>query len=661
MDISLLNIPKNKISQFEKKGITSLESLLSFIPRKYLDYRNPSVCKNLEEGMETSIIGTVTFIKNLPDKKMFFVKCVDENNETFEVCWFGKVFGLDKILVRCKYIFCGKIQKNSYSKNFQLVNPIFSNKIDEYKKILPVYSKIQGMSDEYLKNCINKAVDNIPKNDNIEFLLRKKFDIISNYDMIRYLHFPNNFEEIEKAKKRLLFNSLFELAFGMEKDKNIINNKTSICLKNMTSVTPFLKTLPFSLTDGPESQLETVRSIVRKINKGFVTTSLVQGDVGCGKTFVALLLMLLMAENNFQSVLMAPTNVLAIQHYEDISNYLKDVPFVKTCLLTAGLKKKEKDKILNDIKEGNVNIIIGTHSVLSDNVEYKNLGLGIVDEEHRFGVSQRNKIKEKVMNNVHFVTMSATPIPRTLGISLYGDGTDIYTITQMPAGRKKVITSVSTDIEKSYDFILNQINDGRQAYIVCPLIEESTSEKMAEVDSVEKTFKEANDYFSKYPHVRIGVVNGKMKQDQIAEELDKFVNHEYDIMISTTIIEVGVNVPNSSIIVIKNAERFGLAQLHQLRGRVGRGQYQSYCVLNTIKEDVERLNVLSMTNDGFRIAEEDLRLRGMGDFLGTKQSGEVQNVMLMIANPKLYSEIKAEVKEILKDEKRFNRYLYLSQ
>ena len=254
--------------------------------------------------------------------------------------------------------------------------------------------------------------------------------------------------------------------------------------------------------------------------------------------------------------------------------------------------------------------------------------------------------------------MSATPIPRTLGLSLYGDGTDIYTITKMPNGRKKVLTSISTDILKSYNFILQEIRDGRQAYIVCPLIEDSTSEKMTNVDSVEKTYEEVIRYFKNNKEVKVGVVNGKMKQVEIEEELNKFVNKEYNVMISTTIIEVGVNVPNSTVIVIKNAERFGLAQLHQLRGRVGRGSFQSYCILNTINEDVERLNVLASTNDGFRIAEEDLKLRGMGDFLGTKQSGEIENVMLMIANPDLYLKIKSEIKEILKDERRYKHYLF---
>ena len=656
MNLSNLINNKSKISQFESKGIFTVEDLIKFLPRKYFDYRVPKTCNQLVEGENAAIIGTVQLANRNIEKKYFKIRAVDKNNVPFDIYWFGNVWGLEKILLNREYLFYGKIGINPLTGKFQLSNPSFSENINSSLGIFPVYSKIKGMSDDYLKTTIKKALDTYLHFEPMEKQVMDKFNLMPTYNMARAIHLPKNFQEIEKAKNRIIFDELFKLAFEMETNFSETKHPTDIVLKKMNSVKPFLNTLPFELTDGPESQLETVRGIVRKINKGYITSSLVQGDVGCGKTFVALLLMLLMAENGFQSVLMAPTNILANQHFADISEYLKDVPFVKTALLTAGLKKKEKDKIIEDIKSGNVNLIIGTHSVISDSVEFNNLGLSIVDEEHRFGVIQRDKIRQKVGDGVHMVTMSATPIPRSLGLSLYGEGIDVYTITKMPMGRKKVITSISTDVFEAYDFIENEINNGRQAYIVCPLIEESDSERLVDVDSVEETLVQIQDYFKNKPHIKIGSINGKMKQAEVTAEIDKFANKEYNVMISTTIIEVGVNVPNSTVIVIKNAERFGLAQLHQLRGRVGRGKYQSYCILVSNKEDVARLDVMTKTTNGFIIAEEDLKLRGMGDFIGTKQSGDVKNIMLMLANKQLYEQIKAEVKEIFKDENRLKHY-----
>ena len=372
---------------------------------------------------------------------------------------------------------------------------------------------------------------------------------------------------------------------------------------------------------------------------------------------IAMLLMLIMAENGYQSVLMAPTNVLAKQHYEEFTSRLSMFPFVKTAFVNGSMTKKEKTKTLEAIKNGDVNIIIGTHAVISKDVEFKNLALSIVDEEHRFGVAQRQLLKEKT-ENIHQVTMSATPIPRSLGLAIYGEDTDIYSITQMPAGRKKVITKIESDIDKCYSFIEREVKNGRQAYVICPLIDESTSERLEGVDSVMETYNEMQKYFSG-KGVNIGVINGKMKAKEVNEEIDKFNRKDYDIIVSTTIVEVGVNVPNATVILIKNAERFGLAQLHQLRGRVGRGNYQSYCLLSTPKEDVERLSIMEQTNDGFVIAEKDLELRGMGDFIGTSQTGSFKDVMLMLANKSLYQDIKNTVYQILKDPIKTKKYEFL--
>lgn len=656
MELSSLGVTKAKEQQFNSKGIETVEDLIKFIPRKYYDYRTPKFCDEIQEGDNVSIIATILLSSRNVEKRYYKIHAIDDRNNQFDIFWFGNVWGLDKLIINRKYIFCGKASINAYTGRVQLNNPIFSDDITAMAKIFPVYSKIRGMSDDYLKKTMKKAIDSFLHFEPLEKSVMDKFNVVPTYVMARNIHFPRNENDIEVAKNRIVFDELFKLAFEMEMSFRDTKHPTTIKLEKMTSVAPFLKTLPFALTDGPESQLETVRGIVRKINKGFTTASLVQGDVGCGKTFVALLLMLLMAENGYQSVLMAPTNILAVQHYEDISEYLKDIPFVKTVLLTSNLKKKERDAILASIKSGEANIIIGTHSVISDSVEFTSLGLSIVDEEHRFGVVQRDKLKKKIGESVHTVTMSATPIPRSLGLSLYGEGIDIYTISKMPQGRKNVITSVSTNVNEAFDFIEKQVMDGRQAYVVCPLIEESDSERLQDVESVEETLANAQTYFAHNPNIKIAAINGKMKADEVADILSKFSKNEYNVIISTTIIEVGVNVPNSTVIVIKNAERFGLAQLHQLRGRVGRGKYQSYCILVSQQSDVPRLEVMTRTTNGFVIAEEDLKLRGMGDFIGTKQSGDVKNVMLMLANRKLYDEIRTEVKEICKSPERMNHY-----
>ena len=656
MDITSLNIPSAKVNQFRKKGINTVEDLMNFAPRKYLDYRNPKLCSQFVDGDNISFVGTVVTCDFNAVKRYWKAVVQDSAYDRMDIYWFGNPYGVDKILRGETYIFCGQVSYTWYNKGWQMCNPMFSKDIESLKTIIPVYSKISGMSDSYLKQCINKTLNSFIPNELIEYDLISKYKLCYTAEKLRYLHQPKTPEDIDVAQKRMLFDELFHLAIEMERTYQETRHETDILIHTCNSIKPFLDALPFQLTDGEESQLETVRSIIRKVNKGYLTTSLVQGDVGCGKTFVAVLTMLAFAENGYQTVLMAPTTVLATQHYKEICSFIDNNPNIHPVLLTGNLKAKEKRDALAKIKSGEANFIVGTHSLISDGVEFSNLGLCIVDEEHRFGVAQRDRIRSKITKGVHTLSMSATPIPRTLGVSLYGEGTDIYTISKMPNGRKPVETTVTTDLDSAYDFMHKELEAGRQAYIICPLIEESTNEKMAEIESVEETYKNLCEKYKNDPLVKVAMVNGKMKQSEVTDIIQRFKDKEFNVVIATTIIEVGVNVPNSTVILIKNAERFGLAQLHQLRGRVGRGSFQSYCILSSIKEDVERLNVMTKTTNGFKIAEEDLRLRGMGDFIGTKQSGDVKNVLLMLTNPDLYNKIKADVKEIFDDEYRYNYY-----
>ena len=655
MDLSVLGVTPQKKKQFFRKKIFTVEDLMCFLPRKYYDFRNPKTIKDLIIDETEAVIGEITEIKRY--NKVLKVIIKDSNNWTMEMLWFNGFDYLSKLLyIHKTYIFYGKVQMGLGKK--QIVSPKFSLDINKYKRIMPIYSDIPGMSTDYLNDKIEKGLAITSKDEYLDIDILNKFGLIKEYEMQRIFHQPLNMEEIQKAEDRLVFDELFK--FGIITSYEYSNTDTScnIKIEKTDMVEAFIKTLKFELTKGENSQESTIFSILDEMKKGVRTSSLVQGDVGCGKTMVATLLMIAMAENGYQAALMAPTTVLARQHFNEISNEL--APFGIECAFLGGkMRAKEKRLALESIKSGKAKVIIGTHSVISKDVEFENLGLTIVDEEHRFGVAQRRLLEKKASEGIHSVTMSATPIPRSLAMTIYGDFIKVYTIKQMPKGRKKVITSIEADSNKAYEFMLNQINEGRQCYVVCPLIEESSSEKMQGVQSTEEALNEITTFFAKYPQVRICQINGKMKQPEIDDILYKFANHEYDIIVSTTIIEVGVNVPNSTVILIKNAERFGLATLHQLRGRVGRGDYQSFCILQSPKEDSERLEVMTKTTDGFVIAEKDLELRGMGDFIGTRQTGDNKAVMLMLANPTLYNNIKDCTSKIVEDSESLKRYQHI--
>lgn len=436
--------------------------------------------------------------------------------------------------------------------------------------------------------------------------------------------------------------------FKLKQNNQDVDKETHIEINNLIKAKELMDNLPFELTDGQRLAL---RNLAIKMKSKKKVNALVQGDVGCGKTLVAILLMVSVSENGYQSCIVAPTNILAKQHYQEIKERVEPLGF-RVGFLSSELKKREQNTILKQIKNGELDMIVGTHSLMSEKVEFNNLGLAIIDEEHRFGVEQREMLNKE---GVHKVSMSATPIPRSLALSMYGDNVDVETIKSLPKGRQDIITDIiPTDKNQEvYNKILEELKIGRQAYIVCPLITKSESEKLEGVANIEEEYEVATKFFEKHGY-KVGVATGNLGDDEINDVLNGFRAKEYDVLIATTIIEVGVNVPNATVIAIKNAERFGFAQLHQLRGRVGRGCHKSYCYLMTDKGD--KFNIFKKTRDGFKIAEEDLILRGAGSFLGTQQSGDNKFLMLMIAHPKLNESIKKDVDEIFKDEKRFKRY-----
>lgn len=640
MDLEELEITSIKKKQLEKKGINSVEELLKYIPAHYCDFRKQVSLSSINKSACCSITGKVDDIFEGKGHISVFV-IDDKSMKRLRVTWFNKKYLSKKLheLYKQRVIVAGNIKYNEEYHLYEVVNPIiFSNEIEKNQIIYPIYSKIPGMSDDYLKGLIKQALS-LEYKETYSKKMLNDYKLVSKERMLKGIHTPDNTDDIVKSKRRIVFDDMYYFINELNRTHTGCVD-TPYIVKKVDKVREYIKNLPYEAT---ADQKETVNAIVKKMRTGKRVNSLIQGDVGCGKTLICFCIMIALSENGFQSVLMAPTAVLAKQHYLELKKKAEPLG-LKVCLLCSDLKTKEKRNIINGIASGEYDIIIGTHSVISSEVKYKSLGLTIVDEEHKFGVMQRELLKKKADDGVHSLSMSATPIPRTLAMTIYGNEVDVYNIKTLPNGRKPVKTSVSNNDDEIFNLIRKEILNGHQAYIVCPLIEDSDSELMTDVESVESAEKIAHKYLDDIPNLKIGIINGKMKQDEIDEEISRFSRNEYQVIISTTIIEVGVNVPNATIICIRDAERFGLSGLHQLRGRVGRSNLQSYCILKSNDIYNPRLSVMCQTTDGFEIANKDLELRGTGDFIGTKQSGQDKYVMLMIAYPKLYQSIVEYIK-----------------
>lgn len=657
MEISALQLRKDKISQFQHKGIWTIEDLVNYIPRKYYDFTKPNYIMYCPTDEMCCTIATIEDIR-LTDKVLQFI-VRDDKNWPMSVNFFHMDYLANNFNKGERVLICGIIKSNPRSTFKTMFNPvIFTTDIAKNMMIHPVYSSIKGMSAAFLEEQMKKALKMMDKDDFLEPVLQQKYQVVPYANALKLLHFPKTMDDVETGKKRLLLNDLFLFNYHMKKNMGDVNTDTHIEIKTLELTKKLMSSLPYPLTKGDRvattGQRDVLNNLTVKMMQGKKINALVQGDVGCGKTLLAILLLTIVCENGYQGALVAPTNLLAKQHYAEIKERCEPLGF-KVGFVSGDLKKKELKEISKQISNGELDIIVGTHSVMSDNIKFNNLGISIVDEEHRFGVEQRDKLNKE---GVHKVSMSATPIPRSLALSMYGDNIDVETINVMPAGRQQIDTTLVLPSENNnvYFHILEELDKGRQAYIVCPLKTESASDKMADVVDVEDEFRNAVDYFSKYGY-KVGMVTGSTKAADVIkneETLAAFRNHEYDVLVATTIIEVGVNVPNATIMLIKNAERFGFAQIHQLRGRVGRGKEKSYCYLMT--DNREKFVVFQQTCDGFKIAQEDLRLRGAGSFLGTEQSGSNKYLMLIMAHQELNMRIKEDIDEIFADEKRLKKY-----
>lgn len=645
--------------KLNKLGIKTLYDLFYYFPR---GYENSAVYKKIKDvkDMEAVVLkGKILSIQRryINTKKLMVVASFADETGVIELIWFNNRYIYSNISSGDELVISGKIKRTS---KIQIINPSYKKSINvsELKdevELEPIYQLTSGLTQKKLREIMSKMIDKysnlLQENIPLDFLYTNK--IMSRMQSIVNIHFPTNQVALDLAIRRFTYEEIMILEMGILKNKYIQskNNKNLYFLKDSKNlVREYLDNLPYELTNG---QKKVISTVYNELKKGKIINRLIQGDVGCGKTVVALVIMLYMAENGYQSAMMAPTEILAIQHYKNVASEYSKLN-VRVELLTSSVKGKKKEKLLEDIKEGKVDIVIGTHSLIEDNIIFKNLALTIIDEQHRFGVEQRNKLREK-SNISNIIFMSATPIPRSLALTIYGD-LDVSTITELPKGRKKIYTKCIISEEdkiKMYDFIRKKLSEGQQMYVVAPLIEKSEKLKFA---SAMEVFEEIKNVFSNY---RVSLLHGKLSNKEKDDIMKEFKNHNIDILVSTTVIEVGVDVHNSNIMLIKSAERFGLSSLHQLRGRVGRGNSNGYCFLET-HEQKERLEILEKEIDGFKIAEEDLKLRNSGEIFGNRQSGISDLVLLdIVKNIKEIEEVKKFVQIYLEEHngKINNEYL----
>lgn len=623
--------------KLNKLGIFTAQDLMMYFPKKHIDYSSRTLIKKLQEGQTTTVFGYIKSVSSFNTKNNLSVTKVviaDESGR-FELSFFnakGNRYLLERMKaqfpVNAGIMVSGVVKRNNYTGLLTMDKPTYSIMTGEFldnpdsnlniARIVPIYTVCEDLSIKTLRKAIFNAID-LYKNDIkniIPDFIRERLGIMDKKEAVKQIHFPETMDALEHARFSLIFEELFLIQLKLIRlRETTAKNTTSFALQVHKDglVQNFIKNLPFELTSG---QKQAVNEILQDMNSDAPMQRLLQGDVGSGKTVVATIMLLAAIENGYQGALMAPTEILAQQHYNNLVQWLTPMG-LSVGLFLGSHGKRIRQKFETDLKNGQTHIAVGTHALIQENVEFNNLGAIVVDEQHRFGVKQRNILKKK-SQNPQILTMTATPIPRTLALTVHGD-LDLTVINELPKGRKPIKTVLTGSHKQVWDLIKKEVESGRQAYVVYPLIDESEtlSAKAATIEA-EKLQAEV------FPQFKIGLLHGKLKNDEKDEVMKDFKEGKYDILVSTTVVEVGVDVPNATVMVIENAERFGLSQLHQLRGRVGRNSLQSYCILITSsrsQETRERLGIMTETNDGFIIAEKDLQLRGPGEFLGTRQSG----------------------------------------
>lgn len=630
-----------------KLGIYTALDLLFYFPRRHIDYSDRTLIKKLEPETTTTIFGHIKSVQAFVTRNnlsVLKVKIADESGSLDLSFFYAKANR--HMLERYKSQFpkdagimvSGTVKLNSFDGKLTIDKPQYSIMSGDFEaglnegskndlnsnlnlgRIVPIYPLSEGVSIKTLRRAIFNTIqmykESIPTI--LPEYLVKKYDLLEKKDAVEQIHFPQSMELLERARFTLVFEELFiiQLKLAAIREENRKNNDAiPLGIKEKGLTKKFIKNLPFELTD---AQKQAVNDILKDLNSTEPMQRLLQGDVGSGKTVVATIMLLAAIENGYQGVIMAPTEILAQQHYNNLVQWLTPMG-ISIGLFLGSNSKKVRTKIEKDLKNGQTHIAVGTHALIQESVDFNNLGAIVIDEQHRFGVKQRTKLKSKAQIP-QMLTMTATPIPRTLALTVHGD-LDLTIINELPKGRKPIKTVLVTQAKQkeAYEVIRKEVESGHQAYVVYPLIDESEtlSAKAATIEA-EKLQNEV------FPQYKIGLLHGKLKNEEKEKVMSDFKNKKYDILVSTTVVEVGVDVPNATVMLIENGERFGLSQLHQLRGRVGRSDLQSYCIISTSTKSQEtkaRLDIMTQTNDGFIIAEKDLQLRGPGEFLGTRQSG----------------------------------------
>lgn len=610
-------------------SVYTVEDLVGLYPRDYELYQEPAFISTLSPDYEN----TNVVIDGVVSKKIdvyhtgklavisTFIN--DENGDRIKCTWFNMPFLKSSLKLGMRYIFRGRFVIKNGIKILEQPQMYTRSQYSEIEGTMqPIYLLTKGLSNKTVANAVHQALEKFDAGLEKEYIpgyVRQKNELAEHNYAVVNIHFPKSMEDYIQARKRLAFEEFFLFVLAVRSLRNSNERiPNGYIIQNDSRTDDFIEKLPFSLTNGQKSAWTEVKKNMS--GKGLMSR-LIQGDVGSGKTIIAVLALMNTAYAGYQAAMMVPTEVLAKQQYDSITKMFNNMGVeLNVSLLVGSMTAAAKRKVYEDIENGRTDIVIGTHAVIQEKVIFKNLALVITDEQHRFGVNQRRDLSDKG-NNPHILVMSATPIPRTLAIIVYGD-LDISVIDELPAERLPIKNCVVDESYRpnAYKFIENQVHAGRQAYVICPMVEDSENiEAENVIDYAKKLSGELPD------DIKVEYLHGKMKASQKNEIMEKFSKNEINVLVSTTVIEVGVNVPNATVMMVENAERFGLAQLHQLRGRVGRGGFQSYCIFvsgNKSKKTKDRLEILNKTNDGFKIAEEDLKLRGPGDFFGVRQSGD---------------------------------------
>lgn len=696
----LRNVGLRNLPRLRKLGINTVKDLLWHFPVRYEDYSEIIPISQIENGQKVSVQGEVLKISSrriFPKRMTITNAMVGDSSGAIRVVWFNQPYIENQLLPGTFVSLAGKVTltKNGLCLSSPTYEKIITNNSGEYfyptnnlkhtKGLVPVYPETEGVTSKYLRFLIKPLIESIEVEDSLTDSILEKYNFPKLATALKDIHYPKSIGEAEIAKNRFAFNDLllFQIKALLERRK--MNQLKSISVKfDQALVKGLIEKLPFELT---RDQKISLWEILKDLEKNYPMNRLLEGDVGSGKTIVAMIAAYQIAKEGYQSVFMVPTEVLALQHHRTAVSTLENNEEI--CLLTAseariGSEKTNKKTLKEKISSGVVKIIIGTHAVIQKGVNFKNLALVVIDEQHRFGINQRkallanskdfskNSNREKPIP--HLLSMTATPIPRTLALTIYGD-LDISLIREKPKNRQKILTKVVTPSQRSenYRFVRAEVQKGRQVFVVCPRIEingkdeGSSSDKnainakmkqiWADVKAVEEEYKKLSE--SIFPDLKVAMLHGKMRPKEKNEMMEKFKKHEYDIMVSTSVIEVGVDVPNATIMMIESAERFGLAQLHQFRGRVGRAEHQSYCLLLTSTPDRsvnQRLKALVECDDGFQLAEKDMRIRGPGEFFGVKQSGMPDLAMASLANIDLIKKARNEARLMLKEDPSLKAY-----